>query len=131
MSIRISSTRIALDVPLNENQGSDISSATTTDIGAATGNYVEVTGTTTITGLGTVQAGTRRVVRFTGALTLTYNATSLILPGNANISTAAGDVAEFLSLGSGNWVCTRYQVDATAPGAGGGATVYTTRLLLG
>lgn len=93
---------------LNEAQGADIASATTTDIGAATGNYVKVTGTTTITGLGTVQAGTRRVVEFTGILTLTHNGTSLILPTAANITTAAGDVATFVSLGSGNWKCVGY-----------------------
>lgn len=87
------------------NQGSDIASAGTTDIGAATGQYVKVTGTTTITALGTVNAGTMRWVEFTGVLTLTHNATSLKLPGSANITTAAGDVAFFVSLGSGNWKC--------------------------
>lgn len=104
---------------INEAKGSDIASATTTDIGAATGNFVDVTGTTTITGLGTVQAGTRRIVQFDGALTLTYNATSLILPGNANITTAAGDVATFVSLGSGNWICTNYQRDSNDPTVAG------------
>jgi hypothetical protein len=102
---------------INEAKGADIASATTTDIGAATGNYVDVTGTTTITGLGTVQAGTKRTVRFTGALLLTYNATSLILPGAANITTAAGDVADFVSLGSGNWRCTAYTPIAGVVGA--------------
>lgn len=107
---------------INEAKGSDIASATTTDIGAATGNFVDVTGTTTITGLGTVQAGTRRVVRFADALLLTHNATSLILPTGANITTAAGDTATFLSLGSGNWVCTQYQrKDGTALASSGGA----------
>ena len=91
------------------SNGANIASATTTDIGAATGQYVQVTGTTTITGLGTCQAGIERVVKFTGALTLTYNATSLILPTSANITTAAGDVARFRSLGSGNWQCVGYQ----------------------
>jgi len=93
---------------INEAQGADIASATTTDLGVATGNYVRITGTTTITGLGTIQAGTRRVVTFTGTLTLTHNATSLILPGGASITTATGDSAEFISLGSGNWRCTSY-----------------------
>lgn len=93
---------------INFVKGSDIASATTTDIGAATGNVVDVTGTTTITGLGTVQAGTTRIVRFTGALTFTHNATSLILPGAANITTASGDVAVMVSLGSGNWYCANY-----------------------
>lgn len=100
---------------LNEAQGADIASATTTDIGAATGTYVKVTGTTTITGFGTVQAGTRRIVEFTGILTLTHNGTSLILPTAANITTAAGDVATFVSLGSGNWKCVGYLRASGAP----------------
>lgn len=104
---------------VNEVKGSNIASATTTDIGAATGNFVDVTGTTTITGLGTIRAGVERTVRFTGALTLTHNATSLILPGGANITTANGDVATFRSLGSGNWVCTCYQKASGSAIAGG------------
>lgn len=86
-----------------------IASAATTDIGAATSNSIIVSGTTTITALGTIAAGAERVVQFSGALTLTHNATSLILPGGASITTAAGDVAYFLSLGAGNWRCTGYQ----------------------
>lgn len=89
-------------------KGTDIASATTTDIGAATGDFVHVTGTTTITGLGTITAGRKRIVRFAGILTLTHNATSLILPTGANITTAANDVATFVSEGSGNWRCTSY-----------------------
>lgn len=105
------------------NKGSDIASATTTDIGAATGDFVDVTGTTTITGLGTIAAGIERTVRFTGALTLTHNATSLILPGAANITTAANDRAVFRSLGSGNWLCVDYiKASGTAVVSGGGLT---------
>jgi hypothetical protein len=85
-------------------KGTDIASATTTNIGAATGEFVDITGTTTITGLGTIAAGIERTLRFTGALTLTHNATSLILPGGANITTYNGYIALFRSLGSGNWV---------------------------
>lgn len=87
----------------------NVASAATTNIGAAAGNRVRITGTTTITSLGTIAAGACRTVTFAGALTLTHNATSLILPGGANIATAAGDVAEFESLGAGNWRCTGYQ----------------------
>ena len=90
-------------------KGADIASASTTDLGAATGDFVDVTGTTTITALGTASSGVLCEVRFTGALTLTHHATSLILPTGANITTAAGDTACFRSLGSGNWVCVRYQ----------------------
>ena len=85
-----------------------VASATTADIGAATSNRVQITGTTTITGFGTGTNKTR-LVRFAGALTLTHNATSLILPGAASITTAAGDTAIFASDGSGNWRCLSYQ----------------------
>lgn len=88
--------------------GTAIASATTIDLGAATGVYVHVTGTTGITGMGTVAAGTMRWVVFDGVLTLTHNATSLILPTAANITTAAGDAGLFVSEGSGNWRCTGY-----------------------
>ena len=81
----------------------DVASATTTDIGAVLSNNVRVTGTTTITGLGTAAAGVRRVLKFAGALTLTHNATSLIMKGGASRTTAADDCGEYISLGSGNW----------------------------
>jgi hypothetical protein len=86
----------------------DLASAGTTDIGAQTSNNVRITGTTTITSFGTAASGVTRQLRFAGALTLTHNATSLILPGGANILTMAGDTATAISLGSGNWVVTDY-----------------------
>jgi hypothetical protein len=89
-------------------QGSNIASATTVNLANATGNSVTITGTTTITGLGTVAAGTVFNLTFSGILTLTHNATSLILPTGANIATNPGDVAQFVSLGSGNWKCIGY-----------------------
>lgn len=86
------------------NQGSDIASATTTNVCATgTSAYVKVTGTTTITGLGTAAAGCSRWITFTGALLLTHNGTSMILPGGANYTTVAGDVIWAVSEGSGNW----------------------------
>jgi hypothetical protein len=86
-----------------------IASATTTDIGAKDSGSLTVSGTTTITGLGTVSAGISKRLTFSGALTLTHNATSLILPGAANITTAAGDSCVAESLGSGNWKIHSYQ----------------------
>lgn len=97
-------------------KSSNIASSGTTDLSTSTGDFVDVSGTTTITALGTMPAGVERVVRFTGTLTLTHNATSLILPGAANITTANGDIVRFRSLGAGNWVCTGYMVAANAPG---------------
>ena len=86
----------------------DVASAGTTDIGAAASNNVRITGTTTITSFGTAASGMTRQLRFAAALTLTYNATSLILPGGASVVTMAGDTATAISLGSGNWVVTDY-----------------------
>jgi hypothetical protein len=91
----------------------DLASATTTDL-STVGANVRITGTTTITGFGTAPSGTTRKLRFAGALTLTHNATSLILPGAANIITVAGDTAEAISLGAGNWVVVDYQPSTTA-----------------
>ena len=93
----------------------DLASATTTDLGAQTSSNLRITGTTTITGLGTIASGTVRNLRFADALTLTHNGTSLILPGAANIITAAGDTATAISLGSGNWVVTAFQRALNAP----------------
>lgn len=87
----------------------DVASATTTDLGAQANGSIRITGTTTITGFGTVATGTVRFVRFAGALTLTHNSTSLILPGAANITTAANDSCIAISLGSGNWIVLGYQ----------------------
>lgn len=98
----------SLTGPVNANKGNALASAATVNIGAATGEYLHITGTTTITAFDNAQAGTGRVVVFDGALTLTHNATSLILPTAANIATAAGDVARFRSEGSGNWRCVGY-----------------------
>lgn len=96
-------------------KGGDIASAGTTDISGATGNYLDITGTATITALGTAPAGAVRILQFDGALTLTHNASSLILPGGANITTAAGDVATFVSEGSGNWRCVSYTLAGLVP----------------
>lgn len=85
-----------------------VASAATVDLGGQTSPNVIISGTTTITSFGTVAEGIERNVTFSGVLTLTHNATSLILPGGANITTAAGDCASFLSLGGGNWRCTTY-----------------------
>lgn len=89
-------------------QGANIASANSIDLGAATGYFVLITGTTTINSMGIVAAGTPRLVIFTGSLTLTHNAVSLILITGANIVTAAGDRAIFASLGGGNWEMISY-----------------------
>lgn len=98
------------------NKGSDIASSGTTDLGAVAGLMHDITGTTTITSFGTVSAGIWKIIKFEGALTLTHNATSLILPGAANITTANGDIAVVISEGSGNWRCVSYFPASSSPG---------------
>jgi hypothetical protein len=92
-----------------------IVSATTTDLGSIQTLRALVTGTTTITGFGT-SPNTLRFVRFSGVLTLTYNASSLILMGGASRTTAAGDIGLYISDGSGNWTELFYNRATGLPG---------------
>jgi hypothetical protein len=104
----------------------DIASAATCAIGAAASENVNITGTTTITSFGTIAAGVKRTIVFAGILTLTHNGTSLILPGGANITTAAGDSCEAISLGSGNWKVISYQKASGAAVVSGGQSQLVT-----
>lgn len=85
--------------------GADVAAAATVDLNAFDAEAVRITGTATITSLGTCPAGFKRTLRFAGACTLTHSA-SLILQGGVNYVTAADDVLTFLSLGSGSWIAT-------------------------
>lgn len=94
----------------------DIASAATTSLATITTHHANVTGTTTITSFGNSGSAARPVylVRFDGALTLTHNATSLILPGGADITTAAGDYALVIDTGSNNWRVASYNKNSPA-----------------
>lgn len=102
----------------------DIASAATVNIGAAASANLRVTGTTGITAFDSVPSGIRRLLRFAGVVTITHNATSMILPGGANITTAAGDIYEFSSLGSGNWTCTAKLFSLDSIGTTRGSLIY-------
>lgn len=106
-------------------QGSDVASATTTSLGE--GGYFNITGTTTITDIdfATDKAGRTAWVKFAGALTLTHNATTLILPGGASITTAAGDTACFVSEGSDVVRCTSYNKASGLPVVSPSTSSYT------
>lgn len=97
-------TQFVLESTPENTKGADIASAATVDLGAATGSYVSISGSTgPITSFGTIAAGVTRFVTFASTPTITHNATSLILPGGADITAAAGDSLAAVSLGSGNW----------------------------
>jgi len=89
-------------------QGSDLASATTITP-PSTAKVFDVTGTTTITTIASTNSwdGREIVLQFDGALTLTHSS-NLALPGSANITTAAGDIAKFVQRGTGAWRCTGY-----------------------
>lgn len=105
-------------------QGTNVASASTTNLETATGQLIDVTGTTTITAI-TLSQGHVRLVRFTGALTLTHGS-SLVLPTAANITTAAGDVAIFAGYASSVVRCLGYTRANGQPLAGGGGGAIST-----
>jgi len=90
-------------------KGSDEASSGTVAFGE--GGYFHITGTTTITDIDwdTAKDGRSAWVIFDGVLTLTHHATTLKLPGGANITTAAGDRALFVQDATDNVICLAYQ----------------------
>ena len=102
-----------------------LTAAATTDIGTIPQAYKTVTGNTAITSFGSsAVVGSMHVIRFSGTPVLTYNATSLILPGSGNIPVSPGDTAFAIYLGSGNWQVLFYQ-------PGNGTALVNTAIPLG
>jgi len=87
-------------------KGGDIASASPTVIDTD-GDYFICTGTTGFTTF-TVAADRHFFLEFAGALTMTHGAGTLDLPSGANITTAAGDVGEFVSTASNVVTCVNY-----------------------
>jgi len=102
-------------------KGGDLTSANPLVIDTD-GNYFDVTGTTGFTAM-TVAANKQFTLQFDGALTMTHHATNLDLPSEANITTAAGDVATFQSTGANTVQCLIYtKANGEAVVGGAGAT---------
>jgi hypothetical protein len=106
-----------LENAIFENQGSTLTAASTVDLNSATGNYIHISGSAAIDDFGTCPAGARFILMFEAAATMTYNGTSLIIPGGTNKTVVAGDCCMIVSEGSGNWRIVGYFV---AAGAGAG-----------
>ena len=96
------------------DKGADVASANALILGAD-GNYFDITGTTAITSIGTLGVGALVCLHFDGILTFTHNATNLILPGGANITTAAGDEAILIEYDTGKWRCIAYNKASGRP----------------
>lgn len=87
--------------------------AATLDIGGQDSMFIEVSGATgPVTSLGTNYNGLR-ITRFAGTPTINHNASTLILPGAANIAVQAGDCALWMpktTAGTADgWQCVAYQ----------------------
>jgi hypothetical protein len=81
-----------------------ITAAATTDICAAPSALQTISGTTTVTSFGSgCVVGVRKTLIFASATPITYHATAMILPGKRSYTAAAGDVADAIYLGAGNW----------------------------
>jgi hypothetical protein len=106
---------------IQTEKGGDIESASPTVIDTD-GDYFDVTGTTNFAAF-TVAADRQFTLQFDDILTMTHDGTALDLPGEANITTAAGDVATFQSTGANTVQCINYtKADGTAVTAGAGTT---------
>lgn len=75
---------------LNEAAAVTVASAATISLDTAASNLVNISGAVGITAM-TLTNGRARTLIFQGAPTITHNASTLALPGNANITVAAGD----------------------------------------
>lgn len=87
--------------------GTDVASAATLNLEAATGEIINITGTTTVTAI-TLSDGHTRVCRATGVFTLTHGA-SLVLPGAVSITTQVGDIFGVVGYPSGVVYIVGYQ----------------------
>lgn len=129
-------TGLRMDRAIYLVNGTSIASASSTDLGAATGNTVVISGTTTINNFGTTPPiGSRFTTRFSGVLTLTNSANLINLTG-ANVITAVGDIAEWHYEAASTWRMLSYSradgsslttsvTNATGilPGANGGTGI--------
>ena len=106
---KLNTTLDTLDLLLatgTAKKGGDIASASPLVIDTD-GDYFDVTGTTGFAAM-TVAVDRQFTLQFDGALIMTHHATNLDLPGEANITTVAGDVAVFQSTIANQVQCISY-----------------------
>jgi microcystin-dependent protein len=86
------------------NPVSILSASGTTDLGLAASQFVNITGSASITSFGSSASVSfpSYVLKFSGASTL-VNSANLIIPGATSLTVGAGDYAQAVYLGSGNW----------------------------
>jgi len=85
----------------------EVNAATTTNLGTANSDLININGNTTITAFSSISAGATRKIIFNGR-PLLVDSDALQL-GGYDIQTASGDTAIFAELGSGNWIMLSYR----------------------
>ena len=122
-------------------KGSDVASGDAVTLGFG-GNTFDITGTTTINHINNTNwvVGSVVILHFDGAVTLTHNAgglsgneANILLSGDANFTSSAGDALSFVLHDSTNWVEVSRNVPTSSYSAptigstaiGSGATVGT------
>lgn len=98
---------------LLDKKGADIASASTLNLDTATGDIIDVTGTTAINAI-TLSEGVEKRVRFTGTPLIT-NGASLVCLGGVNKQVRAGDFAVFRGYAAGVVRMIDYSSVADAP----------------
>lgn len=113
-------TDVILTNPRGYSKGATVASAGTLNLDTTTGDYVQISGTTTVTAI-TLQEGREVTCKFDGVVLLTYGSSLLTLSG-ANITTAAGDIAVFRGEASGVVRMVSYMRASGAPLVSSGQT---------
>jgi len=115
-------TGLALSGTFTLDKGADVASTAGVMTLGADGNYFDITGTNSITGLATLAVGTFVTLHFDAAAVLVHDATNFVLPGGANITCAAGDEFTFVEYASADWRCVSYSLASGLAVGGGNAT---------
>lgn len=97
-------------------KGADIVSAAALTPGTD-GDYFDVTGSTTITSIASLGEGTTIRLHFDGVVTLTHNATNLVLHDSTDITTIAGEELSFFEYAVGSWRMLGKSSFVIAPGS--------------
>jgi hypothetical protein len=114
-------TGLALSGTFTLDKGADVASTAGVMTLGADGNYFDITGTNSITGIATLGVGTEVTLHFDAAAVLVHDGTNFALPGAANITCAAGDEFTFVEYASADWRCVSYALASGSAIVGGSA----------
>lgn len=108
----------------------DLASAATCDIGGQATTKLRITGTTGITSFGTNYRGPI-MLRFSGAVAITHNATTLRCPGGASYTTTANEVMMGWPIASVSGTLDGWQLVTVGGGAVSGVAAITSGTITG